>query len=149
MIQHLDPLVGNAVFARDEQRKQTLKAEHIPRIDERPAVDPAMQEVLRLLQQDKGFLDVLLLHNSPCGMDATENLALEPGRGARNHLRLTQTRFGIAHPREEISQLTALDLLRAILREKHVQRLPHVTERLSRDLGMFGESLRPRTRCRF
>ena len=42
-----------------------------------------------------------------------------------------------------------LHLLGTVLREKHVQRLPHMAERLPRRFGMSGESLGPRTRRRF
>ena len=148
MKQHLDPLIGNAVLARDEQREETLKTEDVPRIDQRSAVDAPMQVALRLLQQFEGFGHLFLLDDPPRRVNAAQHLALEPRRRARDDGRLTQARLGIAHPSEQVCELTALHLLGTVLREKHVQRLPHVSERLPSLLGMPGESLRACSRHR-
>ena len=141
VIQHLDPLVGNAVFTRREQREQPLKTKHIPRIDQRAAVDSAVQIVFRLLQQPHRFRQLPLLDDAAGGVSPAQDFTLKPRRRAGNHRRLTQTRLGIAHAGEQVRQLPPLDLLCSVLGEEHVQRLTHVTEGLTGGLGLPGQSL--------
>ena len=87
--QFLDARIADAVLAGRRQRKQSLKAEDVPRIDEGAAGDAAVQQILDLRQPLRRLAQASLI-----GLDLP---ARQPARGSRSAA--APTRRGCAAPR--------------------------------------------------
>ena len=108
--QLVDARVVDAVLASLEQWEQPLEAEHVPRIDERPAVDAAVQQRLDLGQQG-GRVGQAVLMGQPVGLGQPQpGLADDPHGRRRDRACAPAARLRVAEGGEDQRQVPLLQL---------------------------------------
>jgi hypothetical protein len=135
-----DPLVRNDVFARREQGKHPLEAQDIPRIGQRAAGDSAVEVVLDLGQQPPDLGDLAALEPALGRHEPPFDLGLEAGRRGRHERALLAGRLRVAELRVQPRNVPILHLPGAVTRQRDVQMLPDMAERLLRQLRLLPQS---------
>src|SRR5262249_43183317 len=142
----VDPPIVNAVFPCREERKQALEAEDVPRIDDGPAGNAAVQQILNLWKQASCFHQLAALY-VPLGINqANADFTLHSYRSDRNPCCLSPTRLRVAHLSEKQRQLSLLQLQGALPSQIAIEMLPGAAERLPRQVGFLPQPVAVRSR---
>ena len=86
--QFVHALIGDAVFNRRKQAELTAEPENVPRIDNRPAFDPAVQQIVDLGEAGESLDEPAAFGRAVRGRDQAMDLAHDPGGHGRHDLHL-------------------------------------------------------------
>ena len=142
--QIIDALIADAVFEGGETGILGLKAEDVPRIDQRAASNAAAEEVFHFGQELGGRRHVAALEQQLTRREPPVHLGEHARRAHRDLGGLSAAGLGIADLSEEQGELALLQLQGPLPGHVVVQALADAAERLPRALRVVAQALRLR-----
>ena len=137
----IEARVAHAIFARGEQREQRLKADGVPRVSERSAADPAVQQILDFVEESSRFGRLAALDGEMSRGEAQPYFRKQAHRNRVNVRGPLPARPRVTHLREEQGQVALLQFNGAAIRRR-VFRITGDRSRLA--LRQPGAERRPR-----
>ena len=135
--QLVDAVIVSGIFDRREEAVLPAETEDVPGVDQCPALDGPLQEVLDLRQQKRRLVQPAAIDGQVGGRQAAVDLAAHPRRGDRHGMGLADRGLRIAHLGEKPGQVDVLQLLRSPPGQHLVEVLPRAAQRLPQGLGLF------------
>ena len=126
----IDAEIVDRVFDRGEQAEVAAEADDVPGIDERAALDAALEQVFDFGQVAGDGLELVGVDRLVAGREQAIDLAQHAGRGDANAVGFGQGGFGVAHAGVKLREVHVLHLDRAAASQFMVQMLPRRRRRV-------------------
>ena len=123
-------MIADAVFQGRKQAVMGIKAQDVPGIDHRAAVDRPLEQIDDLRQQVRRIVELPAVAGELAAGHQAVDLTLHAGRSAGHDVCLVLGRCGVPHAGKDLGQMHVLELRCPLAGKLRIEMLPRAAKGL-------------------